>query len=38
MEQLTPQEETVMQHIWEIGKCAIKEVVDRMDEPKQPYT
>lgn len=38
MERLTPQEETVMQHIWEIGKCAIKEVVDRMDEPKQPYT
>ena len=38
MEPLTPQEETVMQHIWEIGKCAIKDVVDRMEEPKQPYT
>ncbi len=38
MEQLTPQEETVMQHIWEIGKCAIKDVVDKMAEPKPPYT
>ncbi len=38
MEQLTPQEETVMLHIWELGKCAIKDVVDRMEEPKPPYT
>ena len=38
MEQLTPQEETVMQHIWEIGKCAIKDVVDKMKDPKPPYT
>ena len=38
MEQLTPQEETVMQHIWEIGKCAIKDVVDKMEDPKPPYT
>ena len=38
MERLTPQEETVMQHIWEIGKCAIKDVVDKMAEPKPPYT
>ena len=38
MEQLAPQEETVMQHIWEIGKCAIKDVVDKMKDPKPPYT
>ena len=38
MERLTPQEETVMQHVWEIGKCAIKDVMDKMEEPKPPYT
>ena len=38
MERLTPQEETVMLHIWELGKCAIKDVHDKMDEPKPPYT
>lgn len=38
MEPLTPQEETVMLHIWELGKCAIKDVVDKMEDPKPPYT
>ena len=38
MQPLTPQEESVMQHIWEIGKCAIKDVVEKMEEPKPPYT
>lgn len=38
MERLTPQEETVMLHIWELEKCAIKDVVERMSEPKPPYT
>lgn len=38
MERLTPQEEAVMLHIWEIGECAIKDVVDRMENPKPPYT
>ena len=38
MERLTPQEETVMLHIWALQKCAIKDVVDSMEEPKPPYT
>lgn len=38
MEQLTPQEEAVMRHVWDIGKCAIKDVVEKMEEPKPPYT
>ena len=38
MERLTPQEETVMLHVWEIGECAIKDVVNKMKEPKPPYT
>ncbi|NLZ96294.1 MAG: BlaI/MecI/CopY family transcriptional regulator [Bacteroidales bacterium] len=38
MNQLTPPEERIMLHVWEIGKCAIKDVVDKMEEPKPPYT
>lgn len=38
MERLTPQEESVMLHIWQLNECAIKDVVDRMEEPKPPYT
>lgn len=38
MERLTPQEEIVMLHIWELKECAIKDVVDKMEEPKFSYT
>jgi Predicted transcriptional regulator len=38
MERLTPQEENVMLHVWQLNECAIKDVVDRMEEPKPPYT
>ena len=38
MERLTPQEENVMLHVWQLNECAIKDVVDKMEEPKQPYT
>ena len=38
MERLTPQEEAVMLHVWQLGECAIKDVVDRMEDPKPPYT
>ena len=38
MERLTPQEENVMLHVWQLNECAIKDVVDRMEEPRQPYT
>ncbi len=38
MERLTPQEENVMLHVWQVHECAIKDVVERMEEPRQPYT
>lgn len=38
MERLTPQEEMVMLHIWQLNECAIKDVVERLEEPKPPYT
>lgn len=38
MVKLTPQEENVMLHVWQIGECAIKDVHDRLEEPKLPYT
>lgn len=38
IERLTPQEEKIMLHIWRIGKCAIKDVHERLEDPKLPYT
>ena len=38
MERLTTQEENVMLHVWQVNECAIKDVVERMEEPRQPYT
>lgn len=38
MERLTHQEENVMLQVWQLKECAIKDVVDKLDEPKPPYT
>ena len=38
MERLTHQEENIMLHVWQLKECAIKDVVERMDDPKPPYT
>lgn len=38
MERLTFQEENVMLHVWQLNECAIKDVVDRLEDPKPPYT
>lgn len=38
MEKLTHQEETAMQYIWQLGECVIKDIVDKYEEPKPPYT
>lgn len=27
-----------MLHIWQLNECAIKDVVEQLEEPKQPYT
>ena len=38
MEKLTHQEEIVMQYIWQLEECVIKDIVDKFEEPKPPYT
>ncbi|SFG65308.1 BlaI/MecI/CopY family transcriptional regulator [Prevotella sp. KH2C16] len=38
MERLTTQEEDIMQIVWTLGQCTVREIVDRMAEPKSPYT
>ncbi len=38
MERLTKQEEEVMRHIWALGTCGVKQIVERTADPKPPYT
>lgn len=38
MEKLTKQEEQTMQLIWQLGACTVRGIVDKMPEPKTPYT
>ncbi|MEA4918632.1 BlaI/MecI/CopY family transcriptional regulator [Proteiniphilum sp.] len=38
MERLTHQEENVMLYVWQLQECAIKDVVEKMEDPKPPYT
>ena len=38
MEKLTKQEEEIMLHIWRLGSCTTKEVLQQLGEPKPPYT
>jgi len=38
MERLTPQEENVMLQVWQLKECAIKDVLEMMEEPRPPYT
>ena len=38
MEKLTQQEEEVMQQVWQLGECTVKDVLQRMPEPQPPYT
>jgi predicted transcriptional regulator len=38
MDKLTKQEEEVMQQIWQLGECTVKEVLNRLPEPQPPYT
>ena len=37
MKELTKAEEQVMQILWELDKTSVKDVVDRMDDPKPAY-
>lgn len=38
MEKLTPKEEEIMQIIWNLDKCFVKEVIEQMEDPKPAYT
>lgn len=38
MEKLTKQEEEVMQQVWQLGTCTVKDVLQHMPEPRPPYT
>lgn len=39
LQTLTDQEEAVMRVIWQIGKsCVVRDVLEKMDDPKPPYT
>ena len=38
MEELTKTEERVMQVIWRLKKCFVKDIIDELpDDPKPPY-
>ncbi len=37
MQKLTKAEEEVMQIIWELNECFVKEILEEMPEPKPPY-
>ncbi|MFT3994872.1 MAG: BlaI/MecI/CopY family transcriptional regulator [Dysgonomonas sp.] len=38
MEKLTNQEETIMQFVWQLKECVVKDILNEMDDPKPPYT
>jgi len=38
MEKLTYQEESVMQYVWKLKECVVKDILNEMDDPKPPYT
>ncbi|MCP9766558.1 BlaI/MecI/CopY family transcriptional regulator [Lacihabitans sp. LS3-19] len=38
MEELTKTEEKIMQIIWSLGPCLVRDIIEKMpDEPKPPY-
>lgn len=38
LEKLTAQEEEVMLHIWKLGSCFVRDILNDMNEPRPPYT
>jgi BlaI family penicillinase repressor len=38
MENLTAREEEVMQIIWDLDKALVRDIIDRLPNPAQPYT
>lgn len=37
MEELTKGEEKIMQIVWKLKKCFVKDILEEMSEPKPPY-
>ena len=38
MEKLTVQEEEIMQRIWQLGSCTVKQILGELGTPPPPYT
>ncbi len=38
MKELTKAEEEIMQHLWKMEKAYVKEIIEKMPEPKPAYT
>jgi len=38
MQRLTKAEEEVMQHIWDLGRCTVRNILDQMGTPKPPHS
>lgn len=38
MEELTKTEERIMQIVWDLGKCLVRDIIEKIpDDPKPPY-
>ena len=35
---LTRAEEDIMQHIWQLGRCTVSEILDRLPDPRPPHS
>jgi BlaI family penicillinase repressor len=35
---LTRAEEDIMHHIWEMGRCTVSDILDRLEEPRPPHS
>lgn len=38
MQRLTKAEEEVMQHIWDLERCTVRDILERMGTPKPPHS
>lgn len=38
MQRLTKAEEDIMQEIWNLERCTVRDILDRMGEPKPPHS
>jgi len=38
MQKLTRTEEEIMQFIWELDRCTVSDILERMEEPRPPHS